>query len=282
MMRLDAHQHFWRYDPVRDSWITPAMDTIRHDFMPDDLLNELAGNGFAGCIAVEAAPSLEQTRFLLELAHRHSFVKGVVGWVDLLAPTLDATLDTLCEDPLLRGVRHPAQGEADDFLVREDFARGISALARRGLTYDLLIYARQLPAATVLATRLPEQRFVLDHLAKPRIREGVIEPWAAQLRQLARRPNVCCKLSGLVTEADWSRWRAGDLQAYLDTALEAFGANRVMFGSDWPVCLVAARYDRVVRVIEDFAAALTADERAALFGGNAAEFYGLRVTTTAS
>jgi L-fuconolactonase len=279
MMRLDAHQHFWRYEPVRDSWITPAMGAIRRDFMPDDLMSELAASGFAGCIAVEAAPSLEQTRFLLDLAHRHTFVKGVVGWVDLLSPTLDATLDAITGDPLFRGVRHAAQGEADDFLARDDVARGIASLTPRALTYDLLIHAHQLPAATALVTRLPDQRFVLDHLAKPRIREGLREPWGTQLRDLARRPNVWCKLSGLVTEADWGAWRPADLLPYLETALGAFGASRVMFGSDWPVCLVAARHDRVVRVIEDFAAQLSPDERSALFGGNAARFYGLGGTT---
>ena len=273
MMRLDAHQHFWRYEPVRDSWITPAMGAIRRDFMPDDLMSELAASGFAGCIAVEAAPSLGQTRFLLDLAHRHTFVKGVVGWVDLLSPALDATLDAITADPLFRGVRHAAQGESDDFLARDDVARGISSLTPRGLTYDLLIYAHQLPAATALVSRLPDQRFVLDHLAKPRIREGTREPWATQLRNLARRPNVWCKLSGLVTEADWGAWRPADLLPYLETALGAFGASRVMFGSDWPVCTLAASYERALAIVTDYIQRCSRAEQKLIMGENARQAY---------
>jgi L-fuconolactonase len=272
---IDAHQHFWRFDPRRDAWITAEMQAIRRDFLPGDLEGVLDANGIDGCIAVQADQSDAETRFLLDLAGRHPFIKGVVGWVDLRSPRLDATLDALTKAPRLVGVRHVAQAEADDFLAGEAIIRGISCLARAGLTYDILIYARQLPAALTLASRLPEQTFVLDHLAKPQIKDGVLEPWATNLRDLARRSNVFCKISGLVTEADWTAWRPEHLRPYLDVAFEAFGPDRVMFGSDWPVCLLAAPYDRVLGVVADYAAALSAPEREALFGGTARRAYGL-------
>jgi L-fuconolactonase len=275
MMRIDAHQHFWEYNPRRDAWITDEMAVIRRDFLPADLESTLAANGTDGCVAVQADQSLEETRFLLDLAARHRFIQGVVGWVDLRSPQLDETLETLAADRRLRGIRHVAQAEPDDFLAQDDVVRGIGRLGRFGLTYDILVFERQLPAAIALTSRLPDQPFVLDHLAKPLIKDGRLEPWATQVKELARRPNVCCKISGLVTEADWTNWRPEHLRPYLDVAFEAFGADRVMFGSDWPVCLVAASYDRVVGVIDGYAAALSADERAALFGGIAARFYGL-------
>jgi L-fuconolactonase len=195
--------------------------------------------------------------------------------VDLLSPRLDETLDACGAEPLLRGVRHQAQAEADDFLTRGDVVRGIGRLGRVGLTYDILIIARQLPAALTLTARLPDQPFILDHLAKPQIKDGTLEPWATAIRELARRPNVFCKLSGLVTEADWHHWRPADLRPFLDVAFEAFGPDRVMFGSDWPVCLVAAPYERVLGIIVEYAAALSTTERDALFGGNAVRVYGL-------
>jgi L-fuconolactonase len=273
--RLDAHQHFWRYDPVRDAWITEAMAAIRRDFLPGDLAPVLAASAVDGCVAVQADQTLDETRFLLDLAREHAFIRGVVGWVDLVAPDLDAVLDQLRDDPRLVGVRHVAQAEPDDFLERPDVVAGIRTVGRRDLTYDILVYEHQLPAALSLVARLPDQRFVLDHLAKPLVRDGVLEPWRGRLRELARHPNVWCKLSGLVTEADWVRWRPEQLQPYLDAALEAFGAERVLFGSDWPVCLVAAPYGRVVAVVDDWAAPLSAPERAALFGENAARAYRL-------
>jgi L-fuconolactonase len=274
-LRFDAHQHFWKYDRKRDAWITDDMRAIRRDFLPADLEGELAANGIDGCVAVQADQSEAETRFLLDLARRHSFIKGVVGWVDLRSARLDEMLDELSGDPGLRGIRHVAQAEADDFLARDDVIRGIGRLQRTGLTYDILIYERQLPAALTLTARLPDQPFVLDHLAKPPICERRLDPWRTQIRELARRPNVCCKLSGLVTEADWTCWSAADLRPYLDVAFDAFGPDRLMFGSDWPVCLVAASYERVYGAIADYASALSEGERDALFGGNAERFYGL-------
>lgn len=275
MTRLDAHQHFWRYDPVRDAWITPDMEVIRRDFLPADLAPELRANAMDGCVAVQADQSEDETRFLLELAHTDDFIRGVVGWVDLRSPELDASLERFSGDPRFRGVRHIAQAEADDFLARDDVVRGVAQLADFGLTFDVLVYERQLPAAITLAESLPEQAMVLDHLGKPRIRGGALEPWATHLRELARHPNVCCKVSGMVTEADWAHWRPDDLRPYLDVAFEAFGPDRLMFGSDWPVCLVAGGYARVLEVVEMYAGALSPDERSALFGGNAARFYGV-------
>jgi L-fuconolactonase len=274
-MRIDAHQHFWRYDAARDGWITGEMSAIRRDFLPPDLQGELSQHGFGGCVAVEAAPSLDQTRFLTGLAREHSFIKGVVGWVDILARDLEVTLEQLCRDRVLVGVRYGAQGEADGFLARDDVVRGIGCLGRFGLTFDILVYARQLPAALALVERLPGQRFVLDHIAKPAIRDGVLEPWATHIRALARQPNVWCKVSGLVTEADWSSWRIQDLAPYLDVVFEAFGATRLMFGSDWPVCLVAAEYAQVLTAVEAYAVQCDAAGRAELFGGTAARFYRL-------
>jgi L-fuconolactonase len=251
------------------------MAAIQRDFLPVDLEGTLAANGFDGCVAVQADQSLDETQFLLDLAARHPFIKGVVGWVDLLSPRLAETLETLAHDPRLRGIRHVAQAERDDFLAQDDVIRGIGRLGRLGLTFDILVFDRQLPAALTLTSRLPDQAFVLDHLAKPRIKEGRLEPWATRLKELARRPNVCCKISGLVTEADWTGWHREDLRPYLDVVFDAFDADRVMFGSDWPVCLIAATYERVLGVVDEYAAALSADERDGLFGGNAARFYGL-------
>ena len=273
--RIDAHQHFWRYQPDRDGWITDEMQVLRRDFLPADLEGVLAASAFNGCIAVQADQSEHETRFLLDLARQHPFIKGVVGWVDLRSPHVEDTLERLADDPLLRGVRHVAQAEADEFLSQDAVIRGVRALARVGLTYDILVYAHQLPATLALTARLPDQPFVVDHLAKPRIRDRVTEPWATQMKELARRPNVCCKVSGLVTQADWRGWQPEDLRPYLDVVFDAFGPDRVMFGSDWPVCLLAGSYERVVHVLEAYAAGFGPDECAALFGGNAVRFYGV-------
>lgn len=276
-MRIDAHQHFWHYDPVRDSWITDEMSVLQRDLLPEHLEPELAEQGIDGSVAVQADQSEDETRFLLQLAERHPFVVGVVGWVDLRAADVAERLEHFSRFERLCGVRHIAQAEPDDFLARKDVVRGIGALGDFGLTYDILVFAHQLPAATSLVEKLPDQQFVVDHLAKPRIREGELEPWAAQMSELASHPNVWCKVSGLVTEADWSRWCAEDIRPYLDVVFEAFGPDRLMFGSDWPVCLLAASYRRVKELIDEYAACLSTAERSKLFGGNAVRFYGLRV-----
>jgi len=276
-MRIDAHQHFWRHDPVRDSWITDEMSLLRRDFLPEELETLLVANGMDGSIAVQADPSEQETRFLLELAERHPAVLGVVGWVDLLAPNLAERLEQFSRSEHFRGVRLLAQAEPDDFLERKDVVHGIGLLRDFNLTYDILVYPRQLVATLSLVEKLPDQPFVVDHLAKPLIVEGVTEPWAARMRELASHPNVWCKLSGLVTEADWEMWRPEDFHPYLDLVFDSFGPERLMFGSDWPVCLLAAEYGQVVELIEAYTRNLSAAERDAVFGGNAASFYGLRV-----
>ncbi|HZS71738.1 MAG TPA: amidohydrolase family protein [Candidatus Acidoferrum sp.] len=275
-MKIDAHQHFWKYDPQRDAWITPEMAAIRRDFLPQDLDPELRANGIDATIAVQAAQSEDETRFLLELADSRQTIAGVVGWVDLRAENLRDRLEHFSRFAKLRGFRHAVQAEPDGrFLLREEFLRGVRMLREFGFTYDILIYPRQLEAALEFARRLPGQKLVIDHLAKPEIRGGAIREWAAQMRAMAAIPHVWCKVSGMVTEADWKKWRAEDFRPYLDIAFECFGAERLMFGSDWPVCLVAASYGQVKHLVENYAAQCNDEQRDALFGGNAARFYGI-------
>ncbi len=280
-MRIDAHQHFWRYRPETHGWISEGMAALRRDFLPEELEPLLCAEGFDGCVAVQAAQSLAETRFLLQLAERHPFVKAVVGYVDLVSPDLERQLDELCAHPSFRGVRHIAQDEPDDrWLARPDVVRGIGALRRYGLSYDILVHARQLPAAIELARHLPDQPFVLDHLAKPEIRAGRLEPWRTDIRRLAAHPNVVGKLSGLVTEAAWDHWSAAGIRPYLEVALEAFGPARLLIGSDWPVCLLAGDYRRVIGLAADFVRSLSPDEQAAIFGANALRCYGILGGTT--
>jgi L-fuconolactonase len=276
-MRIDAHQHFWHYDPVRDAWITDEMAVLRRDFLPEEFKTHLAAHEFEGSVAVQADQSEGETEFLLQLAERLPFILGVVGWVDLMAADLPKRLEHFARSERFRGVRHIAQAEPDDFLEREDVVRGIGQLQDFGLTYDILVYPPQLRAAIALVERLPDQLFVIDHLAKPQIRDGGMEPWASQMRELARHANVWCKVSGLVTEADWVQWRPEDIRPYLDVVFEAFGPDRLMFGSDWPVCLLATSYGRVVELIGEYATGLSAAAHDALFGGTAQRFYGLSV-----
>lgn len=276
MLRIDAHQHFWQYDPVRDAWINDGMAVLRQDFLPADLGPLLAANGIDGCVAVQADQSERETQFLLDLARDYPFIRGVVGWVDLRSPHVGDRLAHFAADRQFRGVRHLVQGEPDDeFLLQPDVLRGIGALTPLGLTYDLLLVPRQLRAATQLAAMLPDQRFVLDHIAKPLIKEGVLEPWASDLGALALHPNVYCKLSGLITEADWGAWKPAQLRQYLDVVVESFGVDRLMWGSDWPVCLLAGSYHEVREVIAEYLVRFSVDERSAIFGGNAATCYGL-------
>jgi L-fuconolactonase len=274
--QIDAHQHFWRYRPETHAWIDERMAILKRDFLPPDLEPLLRAEGVSGCVAVQASQSLDETRFLLELADRHPIVQAVVGWVDLRAADLDRQLEGFADRPKLRGVRHVAQDEPDDgWLAREDVIRGVARLGRLGLTYDLLVYPRQLGAATSLARALPEQPFVLDHIAKPEVAAARLDPWRADLRRLAELPHVWCKLSGLVTEARWSGWTPADFRPYLDVVLEAFGPGRLMFGSDWPVCLLAGSYADVVGLARGAIAALSRDEQRAILGGNAMRFYGI-------
>lgn len=270
---IDAHQHFWRYDAAEYGWIDTSMAALQRDFLPEDLQPVLAAQGVDGTIAVQAQQTDAETAWLLELAARHPFIRGVVGWVDLQADDVEGRLEGLGREPRLAGLRHVVQAEPDGFMDRPAFRRGIAALEPYDLTYDILTYARQMPEATRLAAAFPRQRFVLDHLGKPDIRGDGFEAWRRDLRKLAPLSHVWCKLSGLVTEADWRAWTPGQLRPYLDAALEAFGPSRVMFGSDWPVCTLAASYGDVAGLVRDAVAEYSAGERALILGKTAADVY---------
>jgi L-fuconolactonase len=278
-MRIDSHQHFWHYDPAHHVWMTEAMATLRRDYLPDELAPLLWATGFDGTIAVQARQMLEETEWLLALAERHAWVQGVVGWVDLCSAELAAQLERFASRPKLVGVRHVVHDEPDDrFMLRPEFRRGIGRLGEFGLTYDLLLFPRHLEVAVTLVDEFPEQPFVLDHIAKPPIREGLLSPWKEDLQRLAERPNVFCKLSGMVTEAGWKQWRTGDFRPYLDVVVEAFGPERLMIGSDWPVCTLSADYKSTLSLVLDYVNALSADTRAGILGGNCARFYRTPVT----
>ncbi len=276
---IDSHHHFWHYTEADYGWIPPEWSLIRRDFLPAELHQEISAAGVDGVVSVQARQSLEETDWLLDLAASHSFVRGVVGWVPLIAPDLEAHLDRLAAHPAaakLRAFRHVLQAEPDDaYMLRDDFNRGIATLARRGLAYDVLILEKHLPYTLAFVDRHPDATFVLDHIAKPRIAAGELEPWAKNLRELARRPHVACKLSGLVTEADVTSWTPAQLQPYLDVVLEAFGPSRLLFGTDWPVCLAGVDYARWKSIIEASVAGLSATEKDAVLGGNAQRLYRL-------
>ena len=279
-MTIDSHQHFWRYDPARDAWITDSMSLLKRDFLPEDFEHECKANDIGGSIAVQVDQSENETSFLLDLAKRSERIAGVVGWVDLRSPSVEERLHLFSDCKKLRGFRHIVQGEADDqFLVGREFTRGISLLRDFGFTYDILIYPKQLPAAIELASRFPEQPFVVDHLAKPLIKEGGREPWTSYMRAIAQNKNVYCKASGLVTEADWLDWKPDDMRPYLDVVLDAFGPERLMFGSDWPVCLLAASYRQVKELLGSYVEGHAPQQKENIFGGNAIRFYGLKAAS---
>jgi L-fuconolactonase len=275
--KIHAHQHFWQYNPDDHAWLTDEMAVLKRDFMPDDLKPLLGGLDFDGCIAVQVRQNLEETRWLLELAGRHDFIGGVVGWVDLRSADLQAQVEQFAFERKLVGVRHIVQGEPDDnFMLQEDFRRGIAGLAEFDLAYDVLIYPRQLPAAIGLVREFPYQSFVLDHIAKPAIGDAKTEAWETGLRELAKSPNIYCKLSGMVTEARWNQWQPDDFRPYLDVVFEAFGPDRLMIGSDWPVCTLSATYESAMRIVIDYVAQFAAEKEEGILGGNCGRFYGLK------
>ncbi len=279
-MNIDAHQHFWVYDPPEYDWIDDSMAALHRDFLPDDLKPELASNDFDGSVAVQARQTLEETRWLLDLAEKSPSIVGVVGWVDLRSPDVRSQLQSLTRNPKLVGVRHTVQSEPDErFLLQPDFLRGISLLEEFDLAYDILIYPKHLSVAAEFVGRFPRQRFVLDHLAKPPIRDGNIggniDAWEQGVRRLAEFPNVFCKLSGLVTEADWELWRPQQIFPFLDVAFESFGPERLMTGSDWPVCLAAASYARTIGVVKTYLLQQETEWQDAVLGGNAQRFWRL-------
>jgi L-fuconolactonase len=279
-MHIDSHQHLWRYSSAEYPWIGAGMERIARDFLPADLAAVAKPQGIGGSVAVQARQSLAESRWLLERADADPFVRGVVGWVDLRSPDVVAQLEPLAAHPRFLGVRHVVQDEPDPrFLLGEAFVRGLMQLRRFDLTYDLLLYPEQLSAAVELVGMLPEQPFVLDHLAKPRIAQGAawdgFADWRRDIEALAAHDNVCCKVSGMVTEAAWRGWKPADFVPYLDVVLAAFGPERLMFGSDWPVCLVAAEYADVVAIVRDFFSQVSSGEQARIFGDTATQFYGL-------
>lgn len=272
-LRIDAHHHFWKYTQEEYDWIDDAMRLIRRDYLPEDLEQAIRSCEIDSVVSVQARQTLEETRWLLELSSAHSFIGGVVGWVPLVARDVVDTVASLIERGRLKAVRHVLQGEADGYMLRADFNRGIDALSAFGLVYDIVISERQLPQTIEFVDRHPGQIFVLDHIGKPRIRDRVMSPWRDNTRRLAERPNVYCKLSGLVTEADYSAWNKSDLTPYLETVLDAFGPKRLMFGSDWPVCLVATTYCEWFKLVAEQIAVLSGAEQEAILGDTARRVY---------
>jgi len=274
--RIDSHQHFWKFDPVRDSWIDETMSNIQRDFLPEDLLPILNENQFSGCVAVQASQSEEETHFLLELASKNDFIKAVVGWVDLRDENISDRLQHFTAHKKLKGFRHVVQGEADDFMYGEAFRRGIKALSAFDYTYDILIFERQLSAAVSLVSDFPDQKFVIDHIAKPDIKSGSINSWKKGIEEIAKYDNVWCKISGMVTEADWKNWKAEDLKPYLDVIFENFSIDKILYGSDWPVLNVASDYHEVVKTLEDYISKFSFEDQNKIWFENANSFYNLK------
>lgn len=275
-MKIDSHQHFWNYDAIEYPWISDKLAVLRRDFTPADLKQELNDVGIDGCVSVQARQNLAESHWLCSLADENDFIRGVVGWVDLRSEQLDEQLEELAAHEKFVGVRHVVQDEADErFIVGEEFMKGIGLLAKYELRYDILIFPNQLPATLEFVKKFPDQPFVLDHIAKPPIKDGTVEPWETQIRHLAKFQNVMCKVSGMVTEADWENWEVDVFDPYLDVVLDAFGPKRLMYGSDWPVCSLAGSYKQVHSLALRLADRLSESEQELFWGGNARDFYGL-------
>lgn len=274
-MKIDAHQHFWKYNPVRDSWIDSSMEVIRKDFLPSDLKPILAANDIDGCIAVEANPSEAETLFLLEQARENSFIKGVVGWVDLCSDSVEERLKHFSKHKQLKGIRYLLQVENEEFVLREDFQNGISKLASYNLTFDILIFPKHLENVIKLVEKFPEQQFVVDHIAKPQISKGLDAEWVNGIQALGAFKNVVCKISGMVTETENFNWKPAQFTPFLDTIVNAFGTERILFGSDWPVCLLASEYKSVLQIIENYFIDFSKEEQRQIMGGNAIKIYNL-------
>lgn len=278
-MKIDSHQHFWKYNATDYSWIDDRMRILKRDWLAGDLEPVLLEAGFAGSVAVQARQTPEETRWLLNLAEKHDFIKGVVGWVDLCSEDdLKRQLDEFCKSPKLVGVRHVVHDEPEDnFMLSDDFLKGISILKEYNLTYDLLLFPKHLPVARIVVSMFPEQKFVVDHIAKPLIRDRVTDPWKDDIMMLSENKNVWCKLSGMVTEADWVNHTPGDFRPYLDVVFKAFGPGRLMIGSDWPVCLVSRKYREVINIVEDYISGMQNEVRQKILGLNCIDFYGLEI-----
>jgi L-fuconolactonase len=276
-MRIDSHQHFWKYSVEEYGWINDQMSVLKRDFLPQDLFQELSSNGIDGSIAVQARQTVEETEWLIKLAEEYEFIRGVVGWMDIQSETFKHQLEKYSRRNKLVGIRHVVQDEPDDrFMLRSEFIEGIRLLENYNLVYDILIFENQLPAAVELVARFPNQRFVLDHIGKPKISYTLLNPWKSLITELAQYPGVYCKVSGMVTEADWYHWKNEDFLPYLDTVFDAFGADRIMFGSDWPVCTVAASYHKVFEMVQDYIKQFSSDDQSKILGENAKQFYNLK------
>jgi L-fucono-1,5-lactonase len=273
---IDAHHHLWRYSAIEYEWIDDRMAALRRDFFPAEFIDELANAAIDGAVTVQARQTLEETQRLLELASKYKEILGVVGWAPIASPDFKKSLDALATNPKLVGLRHVVQAEPQGFLDGADFNSGIRTLHGTGLVYDLLIAEHQLEESIRFVDRHPQQMFVLDHIAKPKIAAGEIEPWRTRIQELSKRSNVYCKLSGMVTEDSWSQWSIESLRPYLDTVVNAFGPDRLLAGSDWPVCLVATGYAQWWQVLRDYFANSSNDERADIFGATAARIYNLK------
>ncbi len=274
-MIIDSHQHFWNYNPERDLWIDDSMGVIRKHFLPKDLKPILLKNGVDGCIAIQADQSHLETEFLLTCAKKNPFIKGVVGWVDLTAESIESQLMHYTSNSLFKGVRHIAQAEKDDYFLRSDVQRGISKLSKYNLTYDILIFSHQLPAAISLVKKFPKQKFILDHIAKPNISKPITQKWKADIKALSKFENVSCKISGMVTETKDFVFEDKDFEPFMSHVFNSFGANRLLFGSDWPVCLLAADYKKVFTLINDYLSMHSAEIKAQVMGINAIKIYNL-------
>jgi L-fuconolactonase len=274
MKRIDSHQHFWQYNPAEHVWMTDSMLVLKKDFMPTELTPLLKQIGFEGCIAVQARQSIEETNWLLKLAAENEFIKGVVGWVDLRSPEIHKQLSEYSNEKKLVGVRHVVHDEPDDnFMLQPAFLNGIAALKEFNLTYDLLLFPKHLPVALKLVEKFPEQSFVVDHIAKPFISKKEFSPWKEYLKELAKHPNVYCKLSGMVTEANWNDWKEDDFKPYLDIVTESFGTNRIMIGSDWPVCTLSGNYAATMSIVINYSNQFSKEISDAFLGGNCINFY---------
>lgn len=275
-MRIDSHQHFWKYHPVKDAWITNDMKVIQHDFLPADLWPLLQQNNVDGCVAVQADQSEEEIDFLLQLAGENDWIKGVVGWVNLSAANLEDRLQHFSQYEKLKGFRHIVQAEpANDFLLTADFCKGIAQLSKYNFTYDILVFPRQLKYVPAFVELFPQQAFVIDHLAKPDFKKADFEEWEKAMKAVAAYPNVYCKVSGMVTEANWNTWTIEDFSYCLDVVTEAFGIGRLLFGSDWPVCLLAASYQEACNIVHRYFMQFSMEEQGKLWGKNAVDFYHL-------
>jgi L-fuconolactonase len=275
-VKIDAHHHLWRYNAAEYEWLNDEMKSLRRDFLPKDLMAELAGAGIDGTVAVQARQTLDETRWLLDQADECEAIRGVVGWAPIAGEEFPGVMEEFERRTKLKGLRHVIQAEPDEnYILRADFNAGIEVMQGSGLVYDILIYERHLPQTIEFVDEYPDQVFVLDHIAKPQIAAGVMEPWIENLHELALRQNVWCKVSGLVTEADWKNWNLDTLRPYLDTVVDAFGPDRLMAGSDWPVCLVATQYTAWFELLGSYFAGFSENERDAIFGGTATKVYGL-------